>query len=192
MEWFTGKSGPEAEGYTKMPDDKATPAAADPPPVKPNLSRQETAASLAAGKEEPKKQVRRETMNKEDVEWARPRSLRALQEGSVKAPGEASVCIAYSLDSTQIASAVGDKIILQFTVDTAHVDKSAVGSTVDKSASKDQGSSLVKPDDGEMEIEVGGEVNTLSFGPPVDTDAKATNVHDRAAGTIAAGLVTAN
>ena len=79
MEWFTGKSGPEAEGYTKMPDDKATPAAADPPPVKPTLSRQETTASLAAGKEEPKKQVRRETMNKEDVEWARPRSLRIAE-----------------------------------------------------------------------------------------------------------------
>ena len=114
MEWFTGKSGPEAEGYTKMPDDKATPAAADPPPGKPTLSRQETTASLAAGKEEPKKQVRRETMNKEDVEWARPRSLRALQEGSVKAPGEASVCIAYSLDSTQIASVFYDAFDLAF------------------------------------------------------------------------------
>ena len=107
MEWFTGKSGPEAEGYTKMPDDKATPAAADPPPVKPTLSRQETAASLAAGKEEPKKQVRRETMNKEDVEWARPRSLR-IAEPLVKTHSvneeRPSVSIAYSLDSTQIAS----------------------------------------------------------------------------------------
>ena len=193
MEWFTGKSGPEAEGYTKMPDDKATPAAADPPPVKPTLSRQETVSVI--GSRQRGAEEAGETRDDEQggcrvgasTIAAHRRTLGQNPLGQRERP---SVSIAYSLDSTQIASAVGDKIILQFTVDNAHIsDKNAVGSsTVDKSATKDQGSSLVKPDDGEMEIEVDDEVNTLSFGPPVDTGPNATNVHDRAAGTIAAAM----